>query len=203
MEQIENLERYINWQKSKAIKSHIEPGWDPNDIDICWEEVIQTEEVKPGDEWNSYTTDLKHQLSRLHQSWNIPRESVRHFMSINPVLSKGLETALKPFNQCQYTYNFLKLSPGHMIVWHFDTYATFVRETGIDENSWSKINRAIVMISPWNFGQVIQIGGDILSQWKIGDIYTWNSDTWHGACNFGNSDLIVMQITFMDENETS
>ena len=164
--------------------------------------MIQTEEVPPGDEWNSYTTDLKYQLARLHGQWNIPRESVKHYMSLEPKLPKQLESALEPFRSTKYSYNFLKLTPGHMLVWHFDTYATFVRRTDLPEDRWKDINRAVVMITPWNFGQVIQIGGDILSQWEIGDIYTWNSDTWHGACNFGNSDLIVMQITYVEENET-
>lgn len=195
MENIEHSERYINWKKSNTEKSRVDPQWNPDDIDISWEEVIQTEEVKEGDEWQSFTTDLKHQLTALHSKWNIPRESVRHFMSMSPELSGGIESALLPFSSKQHSYNFLKLTPGHMIVWHFDTYATFVRRNQVPESDWDKIKRSVVMITPWNFGQVIQIGGDIFYDWQLGDIYTWHGDTWHGACNFGNRDLIVMQIT--------
>lgn len=203
MEQIENSEQFINWKKSRTEKSSVFARWNPYNIEIPWEETIQTDEVPIGDEWDSYTTDLKYQLARLHQRWNIPRDSVRHFMSMEPELIGGLDSALEPFKSKTYSYNFLKLTPGHMLVWHFDTYATFVRRKDIPQSMWDSIKRSVVMITPWNFGQIIQIGGDILSDWKPGDIYTWNSDTWHGVCNFGNTDLIVMQVTYLEKNETN
>lgn len=195
---ITQTEQYINWNKSKTIKSSIEPAWDPANIDVPWTEVIQTEEVVVGDPWNIYTTDLKYQLAELHADWSIPRESVKHYMSLRPTLHNGLETALVPFEKYTHNYSLLKLTAGHMIVWHFDTYATFVKHNDIQQQDADKIKRSIVMLTPWSFGHVLQIGSEVISGWNVGDIITWSNDTWHGACNFGRDDFTIMQVTYIE-----
>jgi hypothetical protein len=195
---IDQTEKYINWNKSKTTRSSLVPGWDPNLIDVPWTEVIQTEEVVVGDPWDIYTTELKHQLAELHAEWSIPRESVKHYMSLRPQLGNGLETALVPFEKYTHNYSLLKLTAGHMIVWHFDTYATFVKHNNISQQDADKIKRSIIMLTPWSFGHVLQIGSEVISGWSVGDIITWSSDTWHGACNFGRDDFTIMQVTYIE-----
>jgi hypothetical protein len=195
---IDQTEQYINWNKSRTVKSSIEPAWDPVNIDVPWTEVIQTEEVVVGDPWDIYTTDLKYQLADLHAEWSIPRDSVRHYMSLRPELHNGLETALIPFEKYTHNYSLLKLTAGHMIVWHFDTYATFVKHNNISQQDADKIKRSIVMLTPWSFGHVLQIGSEVISGWNVGDIITWTNDTWHGACNFGRDDFTIMQVTYIE-----
>jgi hypothetical protein len=195
---IDQTEQYINWNKSSTVKSSIEPAWDPANINVPWTEIIQTEEVVVGDPWDIYTTDLKYQLADLHAEWSIPRDSVRHYMSIRPELHNGLETALAPFEKYTHNYSLLKLTAGHMIVWHFDTYATFVKHNNISQHDADKIKRSIVMLTPWSFGHVLQIGSEVISGWNVGDIITWSNDTWHGACNFGRDDFTIMQVTYIE-----
>lgn len=195
---IDQTEKYINWNKSKTTRSSLVPGWNPNLIDVPWTEVIQTEEVVVGDPWDIYTTELKHQLADLHAEWSIPRESVKHYMSLRPQLTNGLETALAPFEKYTHNYSLLKLTAGHMIVWHFDTYATFVKHNDISQQDADKIKRSIVMLTPWSFGHVLQIGSEVISGWSVGDIITWTNDTWHGACNFGRDDFTIMQVTYIE-----
>lgn len=193
---IDQTEKYLNWNKPEVVYGDVPCTW--NSIDVPWIEVIQTEEVDVKDPWKIYTTDLKYQLADLHRSWNIPAESVTHYMSICPELNNGLEYCLEPFKKFKYNYNLLKVTAGHMVVWHFDTYATFVREHNIDQKDSDKIKRTIISLTPWSFGHVIQIGGDVLYSWKVGDTFTWSGNTWHGACNFGKDDLIIMQVTYID-----
>jgi hypothetical protein len=195
---IDQTEQYINWNKSRTIKSSVQPTWDPANIEVPWTEVIQTEEVVVGDPWDIYTTDLKYQLADLHAEWSIPRESVRHYMSLRPALHNGLETALSPFEKYIHNYSLLKLTAGHMIVWHFDTYATFVKHNNIHQQDADKIKRSIVLLTPWSFGHVLQIGSEVISNWNVGDIITWSNDTWHGACNFGRDDFTIMQVTYIE-----
>jgi hypothetical protein len=195
---IDQTEKYINWNKSKTTRSSLVPGWDPHSIDVPWTEVIQTEEVVVGDPWDIYTTELKYQLADLHTEWSIPRESVKHYMSLRPQLHHGLETALAPFEEYTHNYSLLKLTAGHMIVWHFDTYATFVKHNNISQQDADKIKRSIVMLTPWSFGHVLQIGSEVISGWNVGDIITWSNDTWHGACNFGRDDFTIMQVTYIE-----
>ncbi len=193
---IDQTEKYINWNKPEVVFGNVPCTW--HRVDVPWVEVIQTKEVNIKDPWKIYTTDLKYQLEDLHSSWNIPPESVTHYMSIRPELEPGLEQCLDHFKDFKYSYNLLKITSGHMVVWHFDTYATFVKEIGIEQKDSDKIKRTAIALTPWGFGHVIQIGGDVLSGWKMGDTFTWSGDTWHGACNFGKDDLIIMQVTYID-----
>jgi len=195
---IEQTSRYLNWQQSKPEKATISPTWDPSNIDVPWTEVIQTEEVIAGDVWDIYTTPLKDQLAELHASWSIPRESVLHYMSLRPDLSNGLELALAPYTKYTHNYSLLKLTAGHMIAWHFDTYATFVKHNNIPESQADKIKRSAIMLTDWSFGHALQVGGTMLSNWRAGDTFTWPSDTWHGAANFGRDDFIIMQVTYIE-----
>jgi len=195
---IDQTEKYTNWNKSKTTRSSLVPAWDPNHIDVPWTETIQTEEVVAGDPWDIYTTELKYQLADLHASWNIPRESVKHYMSLQPELGNGLDSALTPFVDYTHTYSLLKLTAGHMIVWHFETYAAFVKCNNIPQQDADKIKRSIVMLTPWTFGHVLQIGSEVISGWDVGDVITWSNDTWHGACNFGKDDFTIMQVTYIE-----
>jgi hypothetical protein len=189
---------YINWRDASKTMSSVPVTWDPTNIDIPWEKVIQTEEVPIDDPWDSYTTDLKHQLSKLHNEWKIPNESVVHYMSFLPSLELGLKQILEFFKNYNYSYNFLKLTPGHMVVWHFDTYATFVKNKNISQDNAHNIKRSVVLLTSGSFGHVIQVGKDVFSNWNAGDVVTWNNDTWHGACNFGKDDMILMQVTYIE-----
>lgn len=196
MKKIDQTEKFLNWNKPEVVFGSIACTWQA--IDVPWIKVVQTEEVDKTDPWKIYTTDLKYQLAELHDSWSIPKESVTHYMSIRPDLNSGLEKSLESFKSFKYNYNLLKVTAGHMVVWHFDTYATFVKEWGIEQKDSDKIKRTVIALTPWSFGHVIQIGGDVLSSWKVGDTFTWNGDTWHGACNFGRDDLIIMQVTYIE-----
>ena len=49
--------------------------------------------------------------------------------------------------------------------------------------------------------QVLQVGDEVYSHWQAGDTFTWKGDTWHGMSNFGPSDIIISQITFLDNDD--
>ena len=86
-----------------------------------------------------------------------------------------------------------------MLVWHYDTYATFVRRKNLSKEHAEKIKRSAVIMTSWDVGQVIQIGDEFLSHWSAGDVFTWESFAWHGVCNFGKSEIIAMQVSYLDE----
>ena len=83
------------------------------------------------------------------------------------------------------------------MIWHFDTFATFVKYNRLEESDIDKVSRTIIMMQDWDHGQVLEIDGKIFSHWKAGDLFTWTGHTWHGACNFGPSNIVVAQITFL------
>lgn len=190
---------FSSWQDHNAIKTSLPCRWKDEDLNFHWHRTLQTDEIPTNDKWDIFTTDQKLEMEKLFQSWKIPTESTEHWMSFPDKLNDNLSYIMDYFNFNVRSYTLLKLTPGHMLVWHFDTYATLVKRRNLTENDVKNVKRSIVMMNEWNFGQIIQIGKDVLSDWRRGDVFTWNSHTWHGAANFGNSDIIVLQISYLDE----
>ena len=194
-----DTEKYKHWYKSGAAHDRIPVTWTSKDINFDWQLTYQTDEIPPGDEWEICSTDLKKQQEALFAEWGITKEATTHWMALHPELNENLSKILENFNLTNYRYNFLKLTAGRMLQWHIDGYSTFVKYNNIESHRWKDIKRAVILLNDWNFGQVIQIGRHVITEWEAGDVYTWIGDTWHGAANFGVDDLIVMQITYLDE----
>lgn len=188
---------FVKWQKTGGIRTSIPVTWNDEYTSLPWVETYQTNEVPTNDKWNTISTDLKLQLESLYQEWNVCKESTLHYMALNPDLHPNLEKILDNFDVHRRHYNFLKLTPSHQLFWHFDSYATFTKNFNVSEKDFSKITRSAVILTPWSFGQVIQVGGNVYSDWNQGDVISWIGDVWHGAANFGTQDLVVMQVTYL------
>lgn len=196
---MDSIKKFANWKNYKPIKSKINATWLTADLNFDWIHTVQTDEVPTDDVWNSYTTDQKYLLSKLHKRWNIPDSSTAHWMCFEPKLPPALLPILDLFKKHNYSFNLLKLTPGHMLAWHFDTYATFVKRKTVLQSDAEKIKRSVIMLTPWDCGQVIQIGDELLSHWSPGSVFTWDSYAWHGTANFGKSDMIVAQVSYLYE----
>lgn len=194
---MDSLKKFENWKEFGCRKTSVASNWAAEDIDFQWKHTVQTNEVPKNDVWDSYSTDQKYLLADLHKSWSIPDSATEHYMSFSPALSDKFLTILEPFKEYNHSYNLLKLTPGHMLAWHFDTYATFIRRKTIPQQDTEKIKRSVILLTDWDCGHVIQIGNQILSHWSKGDIFTWDSYTWHGACNFGKRDMILSQVSYI------
>lgn len=194
-----NLDKFNNISKFNAIKSNIPCTWSDVDLDLDWVETIQTKEVPADDPWESFTTEMKYSLEKLHKEWKINDQSTWHLMAHCPELNTNLKVILNHFPYNTLSYNFIKITPGHMLVWHYDTYATLVHRKNLSLEHAEKIKRSVIMMNDWDVGQVIQIGDELLGHWTAGDVYTWESFAWHGTCNFGRSEIIAMQVSYLDE----
>lgn len=192
---LEESENFINWKKSKTEYSSFPVTWTKEDLSINWEKTIQLDEVPDDDKWETFATERKLEIQKLYRKWGYNEHATEHYMGIDPVISKGFEPVIENFKNKKYHCNFLKLPAGRMLGWHIDMYSWFVKVFNYPEEKAHLIQRTVVMLEDWNFGQVVQIGNDVIHTWKAGDSFTWQGDTWHGACNFGNSDLIVLQVT--------
>ena len=194
---MKNLEKYQNWKAWSCTRDRVDSQWTKEDLNFDWHKTIQLDEVPEGDAWDSFTTDQKYYLQDLQKSWGVSDNATEHYMSFCPDLPENMQHILKPYKQYEHTYNLLKLTAGNMLVWHFDSYATFVRRANLTESSADNIFRAVVMLTPWDCGHVLQIGNEVLSHWSQGDLFTWQSYTWHGLCNFGKTDIILAQISYL------
>lgn len=167
-------------------------------LNLNWVETFSIEEIPKNDSWNTNATSFKLWQEDLYIKWGYQKESTKHYMCFEPKLDFKLDEIFQIIktDSNKSLYNFMKIPPGSLIPWHCDTYGYFVKKFDISSEDIPKIKRAIVFIDEWQFGQSIQFGKDILHNWKRGDIYTWDHEAWHGAANYGNQDLIVMQVTY-------
>jgi hypothetical protein len=195
-------ESYENWKQHRSYKSKIDMTWDEQDFsDFDWKATYMTDEIPKDSDWNTFATQNKKKLEAMYREWGVPKEGSLHYMCIRPTLTENLKHILDPHQGAPYNYNFLKLTPGCSLMWHFDTYATFVKFNNISEDQIQNVCRTAIMMNDWDRGQVFQIGNAVYTHWKAGDTYTWKGDVWHGVANFGPSDIVIGQITFLDKND--
>jgi len=198
-----DMRSYENWREHGADESSVEEvTWTKNDLlTLPWSPTYMTDEIPEDSSWDTFATKNKKALEAMYKEWKVPKEGSLHYMSIRPELTKGLASIIAPYAHMHFNYNFLKLTPGCSLMWHFDTYATFVKYNQISEDKAHNVCRTVVMMNDWDRGQVLQVGDEVYTGWVAGDTYTWKGDTWHGMANFGPSDIVISQITFLDEDD--
>jgi len=197
------MKSYEQWQEYSANESLVaEVTWDSNDLlTLSWEATYMTDEIPQDSDWDTFATKNKKSLEAMYKEWGVPKEGSLHYMCIRPPLTEQLSVLIQPYAHMKFNYNFLKLTPGCSLMWHFDTYATFVKYNDIKEDNVHNVCRSVVMMEDWDRGQVLQVGDKVYTHWQAGDTYTWKGYAWHGMCNFGPSDIIVSQVTFLDEDD--
>jgi hypothetical protein len=118
-----------------SYQSSINATWTEEDFSsLLWEATYMTDEIPSDSNWNTFATQNKKQLEAMYKEWKVPKEGSLHYMCIRPVLTENLKLMLTPYQDVPHNYNFLKLTPGCSLMWHFDTYATFVKFNNIDES---------------------------------------------------------------------
>ncbi len=178
-------------------KSSIPVTWNEEWKTFDWKETLMTNEIPKDDIWDTPATRKKLELEEMYAKMNISSECTKHYMSIRPPLTEGLKVVLDTYKTVDHNYNFLKLTAGHNLIKHYDSYATFIKFNNIPEKDHDTIKRTIVMMTDWSFGQMFQVENSIETHWKVGTTYTWQGEAWHGLGNFGFDDCVVMQVTWL------
>lgn len=187
------------WKYVSGTVGKVSKTWSDESVaNLPWLETYMTDEIPKEDSWDTFATKQKLHLEKYYQELKVPRGGSLHYMSIRPKLTDGLEYLIDPYQGLKFNYNFLKLTPGCQLMWHFDTYATFVQFNNITQDNISNVSRTAIMLNDWDRGQVLQIGHSVHTHWQAGDSFTWQGHQWHGLCNFGPSDIVLAQITFLN-----
>ena len=87
----------------------------------------------------------------------------------------------------------IKVSPGHVIPWHYDSYV-FFKESNASSNI-TEVERHIIFPFNWHWGHIYQIGNNVISNWVKGERYTWPQLRYHLAVNAGIKDLYLLAVT--------
>ena len=88
-----------------------------------------------------------------------------------------------------------KQDPGNTNPWHFDTYLSTLQKTDLKLEQNHLIRRYLIFLENWDWGHFIQVGNNVLANWKVGDIYTWKTGMYHLSCNAGIKPKWTCQIT--------
>lgn len=83
------------------------------------------------------------------------------------------------------TWWFSKMKPGDLMPMHVDRATPDI-----------EINKYWMPWTPYEKGHVFTIGDQVISNYKIGDVYRFDyAGDWHGAFNIGSTPRCVLQIT--------
>ncbi len=86
--------------------------------------------------------------------------------------------------------------PGSTNPWHYDTFAGMSKmKTDPKSKVKKKIMRVLLFVDDWHWGHFLQVGNQVVSNWKKGDIYSWKSDRYHLATNSGITKRYTIAIT--------
>ena len=84
----------------------------------------------------------------------------------------------------------LEYMPGHSLPLHCDGFEGFKRLYG-DGNA----TRFFVAISDWDWGHVLQVHDNMISNWNAGDTYIVPEGVFHASANFGIAPKYTLTIT--------
>lgn len=84
----------------------------------------------------------------------------------------------------------LEYMPGQCLPLHYDGFEGFKRLYGKDGST-----RFFVAISDWDWGHVLQIHDNMISNWRPGDTYIIPSGVCHASANFGIAPKYTLTIT--------
>tara|TARA_R110002020_G_scaffold378887_3_gene589930 strand:+ start:621 stop:1307 length:687 start_codon:yes stop_codon:yes gene_type:complete len=94
----------------------------------------------------------------------------------------------------------IRQRPGQIVPWHFDTYK-MIRDSKTVADLRT-VKRYLIFLEDWHWGHMVQIGNNVLSNWKKGDIYTWPYGMYHLSCNAGLEDKWTLQITGIEKSNS-
>ena len=84
----------------------------------------------------------------------------------------------------------LEYMPGQCLPLHYDGFEGFKRLYGKDGST-----RFFVAISDWDWGHVLQVHDNIISNWQPGDTYIIPAGVCHASANFGIAPKYTLTIT--------
>ena len=98
-----------------------------------WQETLMTDGIPKDDVWDTPARQKILALEEMYKKINLSPEATKHYMSIRPPLPQQVQSIIDRYQTIDSNYNFLKLTAGHNIVKHYDSYATFIKFNNIAE----------------------------------------------------------------------
>jgi hypothetical protein len=123
---------------------------------------------------------------------NFSNENAELLQTFNNDLPASCNKFYKIFNIDHGAISWLSLEPNQVIPVHQDNFYTLRQTYDVEV---SKCVRYLIMLRDWELGQLVQIGTEILTKWKAGDTWCFNSEEFHWAANGSTSNFVSCQVS--------
>lgn len=85
--------------------------------------------------------------------------------------------------------------PGSTNPWHHDTYQGVLKKNLNTKDNPKTVMRILIFVEAWQWGHFLQVGNEVISHWKSGDVYSWDTTRYHLASNSGIKPRYSIAIT--------
>jgi hypothetical protein len=164
-----------------------------NDL-IEWPEMTSGVSFPVNDK-NNDPNSLPELQKRDNKNWGYTPEATRKYHLYDNIPDKFNDIAELTGLQ-DFTVALMKQPAGATNPWHYDSHFALGQKHNLTEEELvTSTRRYLIMLEDWHWGHFIQIGNNVLSQWKAGDIFTWPFGMWHTSANAGIVPKLTMQVT--------
>lgn len=103
----------------------------------------------------------------------------------------------KLFPWQQLSWSFYKMTPGVILPVHIDAFKRFKE---MHNPAPGTIRRALVFLEDRAPGHFLDLGKDVMHNWRAGDYAWWTENAPHTAANCGITDRYTLQLTGIDNH---
>tara|TARA_E500000318_G_scaffold110777_1_gene127179 strand:+ start:49 stop:591 length:543 start_codon:yes stop_codon:yes gene_type:complete len=99
------------------------------------------------------------------------------------------------FNLEKKSFCFINQPPGMFTNPHYDSFFGYCQKNKINDQKASKVERYVVFLNNWQWGQSFCFPDHTFTNWRLGDVLTWPYLTWHSTANAGIENRLIITVT--------
>jgi hypothetical protein len=137
-------------------------------------------------------TPIYEQARQHFETNGFNEHNTQYFKVKDKELEKHFEPLDKMFNMSGQNMSLFVQLPGQTIPSHADTYSTYKRNNPAGWGNYKTLQRYMIFVNDWDWGQFFHMGNHVLQPWTAGDLWQIPVGVYHGSANCG----INPKITF-------
>ena len=157
--------------------------------DARWSRGIDFEFAEQhGDRTKNYELKFRQNVEK----WGYQRDNTQYY-EINKNLPQWCYDVADACGLDNCYVALQKQSPGSVLPWHIDSYRSYM--ANMETNSAVNVRRYIVFGEAWHWGHFLQVGNNVITQWKKGDVISWDFQVPHLSCCAGILPKYTLKLT--------
>jgi hypothetical protein len=96
------------------------------------------------------------------------------------------------------SYCLIYQRPGTFTGPHYDSFFGYCDRFGIDRKHAPHIQRHVVFLDEWKWGQIFCFPTSVYANWRMGDMITWPYKTTHSTATAGLAARTALTVTGID-----